>query len=64
MAQWIQKAIKRPGALSAKAKRIKGGYKNGRITPKGLAALAKSKNPTTRRQAALARTLAKLRKKK
>lgn len=58
--KWIQKAIKRPGALRAKA-----GVKQGQKIPaKTLNKLAKSKNSRTRRQVALAKTLSKLRKKK
>lgn len=54
---WIAGAIKRPGALTAKAERISGGVKGGKITSKGMAKLAASKNPTTQRQVNLARTL-------
>ena len=57
---WIQKAIKNPGALREKL-----GVKEGeKIPAKKLAKAAKSKSPTTRRQVALAKTLSKMRKKK
>jgi len=54
---WIAGAIKHPGALTEKAKKVKGGVKNGKITEKGYAALGKSKNPTTKKQVNLAKTL-------
>ena len=50
---WIQDAIKNPGALRKKTKTKKG--KN--ISAKALSKASKSKNPTTRRQANLAKTL-------
>ena len=53
MANWIQNAIKNPGALRRTAK-VKAD-KN--ISMKQLNKLAKSKNPTTRRRANLAKTL-------
>ncbi len=57
---WIQKAIGNPGALRKKA-----GTKPGQNIPAAkLNKLAKSNNPTTRKQAALAKTLRKLNKKK
>lgn len=50
---WIKKAIKNPGSLRGKA-----GVKKGqKISGKELSKLAKSKNPTTKRQANLAKTL-------
>lgn len=56
--QWIQDAIKRPGALRKKL-----GVKEGeKIPAKKLAKAAHSKNPTTRKQANLAKTLKGLRK--
>lgn len=56
--KWIQKAIKKPGAL-----RHSLGVKKGQKIPVyKLAKAAKSKNPTTRRRANLAKTLAKLRR--
>jgi hypothetical protein len=57
--KWIQKAIKRPGALRKKL-----GVKSGQKIPAAkLNKAARSSNPTTRRQANLAKTLGKLRKK-
>ena len=53
MANWIQNAIKNPGALRRTAK-VKAD-KN--ISMKQLNKLTKSKNPTTRRRANLAKTL-------
>lgn len=58
--KWIQKAIKRPGAFSAKAKRA------GMSTQEYASEVTKpgSKADTrTKRQANLAKTLAKLRRK-
>jgi hypothetical protein len=53
---WIKSAIKRPGALRAKA-----GVKEGQPIPaKKLNSLANSSNPTTARQANLAKTLKKM----
>lgn len=60
--KFIQKAIKRPGALRTKAKArgmISGDQK---LSHSDLETLAKSKNPRTRRQANFAMTLNKLRK--
>lgn len=53
--KWIQKAIKRPGALTAKAK----------SAGKSISAYCAGANLSTRtkRQCALAKTLAKIRKK-
>jgi hypothetical protein len=57
--KWIQKAIKKPGALRAKL-----GVKEGeKISPAKLEKAEKSKNPTTRKQAELAKTLKKMHKK-
>lgn len=58
---WIKGAIKRPGALRATAKRM--GMISGEepLSAADLGRLAKSKSPTTRRRAALARTLGRLR---
>jgi hypothetical protein len=56
---WIKDAIKKPGALRKELK-IKAGDK---IPEKKLAAAAKSKNPTERKRANLAKTLGKLNKK-
>ena len=60
MAKWIAKAIKRPGALRAKAKRrglVKGDEP---LSGSDLSVLSKSKSTRTKRQVALARTLKKL----
>ena len=58
--KWIQGAIKRPGALRAKAER-KGLIKPGeQLSKADLLKLEKSGNQTTKRQVALARTLKKL----
>jgi len=53
---WIQKAIKKPGALrrSLKIKEDK------KITSKQLDKASKSKNPTTQKRAVLAKTLRKI----
>lgn len=51
--KWIQGAIKHPGALH-KSLHVKEGQK---IPAKKLAKAAHSKNPTTRKRAALAKTL-------
>lgn len=54
--RWIKDAIKHPGALRAKAH-----VKKGKNIPAGtLNKLSHSKNPTTRRQANLAKTLKKM----
>ena len=56
---WIKKAIKNPGSLRSKA-----GVKKGqKISGKELNKLTKSKSPTTKRQANLAKTLRGFRKK-
>jgi len=62
MANWIADAIKHPGALRAKAKKA-GGIKGGKISGSFLAKASKSSNPTTRKQANLAKTLGKMRHK-
>ena len=59
--KWIKSAIKRPGAFSAKAKRAKmstSAYAT-KVLKKGSKASAR-----TKRQARLARTLGKMRKKR
>ena len=57
---WIQSAIKKPGALRKKL-----GIKKGKDIPVAkLKKAEKSKNPTTRKQANLAMTLRKMNKKK
>jgi len=61
--RWIASAIKRPGALRAKAKRkglIKGDEK---LSAKDLKTLVKDASTQTKKQVALARTLGKMRKK-
>jgi hypothetical protein len=57
---WIQGAIKRPGALRKKLK-VPPGKK---ITTAQLNKASKSKNPRTRRQANLAKTLKKMSRKR
>lgn len=59
--KWMQGAVKKPGALRQTAKReglIKGDEK---LSKADLDKLADSKNPTTRKRAALAKTFAKAR---
>jgi hypothetical protein len=59
--KWIKKAIKRPGAFSAKAKRAHmsvSAYAN-KVLAKGSRASTR-----TKRQAALAKTLGKMRRKR
>lgn len=56
--KWIQKAVKNKGALHKKLDVPEGK----KIPEKKLEKAAKSKNPTTRKQVALARTLSKLKK--
>ena len=56
---WIQDAIKNPGALRKKTKTAKG--KN--ISAKALNKASNSRNPTTRKQASLAKTLKSFRRK-
>lgn len=56
MANFIKKAIKHPGALRAKAKRL-GMKGSGPIPETIMGKLAHSSNPTTRKQANLAKTL-------
>lgn len=60
--KWIQGAIKHKGALTAAAKKA-GGVKNGKINKAFLNKAAKSKNPTLRKRAVLAKTLSKMKKK-
>lgn len=57
--KWIQKAVKHPGALH-KSLHVKEGEK---IPAKKLEKAEHSKNPTTRKRAALAETLKKMHKK-
>lgn len=56
--KWIQKAIKKPGALK-KSLHVKKGEK---IPEKKLEKAEKSKNPKTRKRAVLAETLKKMHK--
>ena len=56
--KWISKAIKRPGALSKKAKRA------GKSVAQYCQSPAAKKDPTTRRQCNLYKTLQKMNKKK
>jgi len=56
--KWIQKAIKKPGALR-KALHVKKGEN---IPEKKLEKAEHSKNPTMRKRASLAKTLRKLHK--
>ena len=55
--KWIQKAIKRPGALRKKA----GVKKDEKIPISKLRSMSKSKNPRTKKQAQLALTFRKMR---
>jgi hypothetical protein len=56
--KWIQKAIKKPGALH-KSLHVKKGEK---IPEAKLKKAERSKNPTTRKRAVLAETLKKMHK--
>ena len=56
---WIQSAVKKPGSLRKTA-----GVKKGqKISSRELSKLSKSKNPTTRKRANLAKTLKGFKKK-
>ena len=57
---FIKDAIKRPGALRAKAKRAGGLTKKGTISKAYLAKAAKSGSKLTKQQVNLARTLRKV----
>ena len=57
---WIKDAIKRPGALRAKAKRAGAITKQGTIDPDWLEEQASKGNTTTARQARLAMTLRRM----
>ena len=61
VAKWIQKAVKRPGALTTKAKKAGGINKEGKIKSSFIAKETHSANPRTRKQANLAKTFAKFR---
>ena len=56
--KWIDKAIKKPGALH----RDLGVPQGEKIPAKKMAQGAKSKNPTIRKRVALAKTLSKMNK--
>lgn len=58
--KWIQKAIAHKGAL----RKALGVAKGAKIPAKKLAKAVKSKNPTTRKRAVLAKTLRKISKRK
>lgn len=58
--KWIAGAVSKKGAFLTWVK--KRGYKS--VTAKAIAEGLRSKDPTTRRRASLARTLAKMRKKR
>lgn len=58
---WIKSAIKNPGALKEKVG-SKGLTKKGTIKTSALNKASKSSNPTTRKQANLAKTLKKINK--
>ena len=60
----MQKAVRHPGALRVKAEKVGPIDKTtGKIEKGFIDKAAKSKNPTTRKQANLAKTFAKIRKK-
>lgn len=61
--KWIQKAIKRPGALRKKAQAAGATMRSGKIDPEWLTQAAKQKGQTGR-QARLALTLDRLRRRK
>jgi hypothetical protein len=63
--KFIQKAIKHPGALRAKAKKAHAiNPKTGKIDKSWIDKEAHSKNLETKRQAVLAKTLLKMNKKR
>jgi hypothetical protein len=59
--KWIQKALSKPGS-KGKLHRELGIPEDKKIPAKKLAKAEHSKNPTTRKQANLAKTLGKLKK--
>lgn len=63
MADWMKNAVKRPGALTKKAKAAGGINKEGKIKASFIDKEANSSNPLTKKQAVLAKTFAKFRKK-
>lgn len=62
MAKWIKKAIKHPGALRAKAKRMGLVKGDESLSSSDLNRLSSSGDTATKRQVALARTLKKMKK--
>lgn len=62
--KWIKGAIKNPGALRRKAKRLGMIKGDDKLTKIDLNKLEHSRNPTTRKEAQLADTLSKLRPRK
>lgn len=61
MANWMKDAVKRPGALKAKAKKAGGINKEGKIKASFIDKETHSSNPRTKKQAVLAKTFAKFR---
>lgn len=59
----MKSAVKRPGALKAKAKKAHGINKEGKIKASFIDKETHSSNARTRKQANLAKTFAKFRKK-
>jgi hypothetical protein len=62
--KWIQGAIKRPGALSAAAKKAGGVNKQGKLKPEWVRSQTHSSDPRRAAQARLALTLAKMRQRR
>lgn len=63
MANWMGKLKIKKGALKAKAKKAGGMNKEGKIKASFIDKEAHSSNPRTKKQAVLAKTFAKFRKK-
>jgi hypothetical protein len=61
--KWMQDLKIKKGAFKAKAAKDKGLEKSGKIKPSFTEKETHSKNPKTRKQATLAKTFAKARKK-
>jgi hypothetical protein len=61
--KWTQKLDIKKGALRAKAKKAGGMNKEGKIKESFIDKEEHSKNPRTKKQAVLAKTFAKMRKK-
>ena len=60
---WMKKAVRHPGALRVKAEKAGAiDKKTGKIEKSFIDKAAKSKNPTTRKQANLAKTFTKYRR--